>query len=187
MSEDNRVDRDDLEPPKHGAAGAERWSAYLDWVRQEIIDGVLSLTPEEQRTTRLPSGWTPIELLSHVLHMEQRWFIWGFLGEPVRDPWGDWTVDEPWDSELGGRWHVPAEVTVEELAAGLWAIGERTRIVLRNYPLDAVAEPSGRFLADPPTLEWICFHVLAEYARHAGQLDVAVEIAGRTGEEPGDE
>ena len=38
---------------------------------------------------RLPSGWTPLELLDHVAHMEQRWFVWGFLGEPVADPWGD--------------------------------------------------------------------------------------------------
>jgi hypothetical protein len=27
-------------------------------------------------------------------------------------------------------------------------------------------------------LAWICFHVLQEYARHAGHLDVAVELAG---------
>ncbi len=45
----------------------------------------------------MPSGWTPIELLSHVLHMEQRWFVWGFLGEAVDDVWGDWTIDNPWD------------------------------------------------------------------------------------------
>ena len=31
---------------------------------------------------------------------------------------------------------------------------------------------------EPPTLAWICFHVLQEYARHAGHLDVAVELAG---------
>ncbi len=115
MSEDNRVDRDDLEPPKHGAAGAERWSAYLDWVRADLAATVLSLPEQERRTSRLPSGWTPIELLSHVLHMEQRWFVWGFLGEPVDEPWGDWTVDEPWDDELGGRWHVAEDVTAEAL------------------------------------------------------------------------
>jgi hypothetical protein len=27
-------------------------------------------------------------------------------------------------------------------------------------------------------LAWICFNVLQEYARHAGHLDVAVELAG---------
>jgi uncharacterized damage-inducible protein DinB len=177
MSEDQRVDRDDLEPGKHRPAGAPRWSAYLDWVRDDLATTVLALSEEERRTTRLPSGWTPIELLSHVLHMEQRWFVWGFLGEPVDDPWGDWSVDEPWDEDLGGRWVVADDVTAEELAERLQAIGERTRSVLRDYPLDATASPGGRFAEDPPTLEWICFHVLAEYARHAGHLDIAVELA----------
>ena len=36
------------------------------------------------------------------------------------------------------------------------------------------------FDGDPATLGWICFHVLQEYARHAGHLDVAIEI-GATG------
>ncbi|GAA1155086.1 DUF664 domain-containing protein [Nocardioides aquiterrae] len=177
MTDDRRVARADGEPSKHGPAGAARWAAYLDWVRQEIVDGVLGLSDEERRTTRLASGWTPIELLSHVLHMEQRWFVWGFLGEHVDRPWGNWTVDEPWDAEAGGRWAVADEVTVEELVAALWAMGERTRAVLRDFPLDATAAPGGRFAADPPTLEWICFHVLAEYARHAGHLDIVVELA----------
>lgn len=178
MTDDQRMARDDLEPDKHGPAGAARWAAYLDWVRQDIAEAVLALPEEERRTTRLPSGWTPIELLSHVLHMEQRWFVWGFLGEPVDDPWGDWDVDEPWDAEVEGRWVVADDVRAEDLAARLAAIGERTRAILRDVPLETVAAPGGRFAADPPTLEWICFHVLAEYARHAGQLDVAVEIRG---------
>lgn len=176
MSEDNRVDRDDLEPSKHGAAGAKRWAAYLDWVRADLAATVLALPEAEQRTSRVASGWTPIELLSHVLHMEQRWFVWGFLGEPVDEPWGDWTVDEPWDDGLDGRWHVGEDVTAESLVARLERIGERTRGVLRDFPLDAASSPGGRFADDPPTLEWICFHVLAEYARHAGQLDIAVEL-----------
>lgn len=179
MSEDQRVARADGEPSKHGAGGAVRWSAYLDWVRQDIVDAVLRLPEDERRTSRLPSGWTPVELLSHVLHMEQRWFVWGFLGEDVARPWGDWSVDEPWDETREGRWLVADDVTVEELVAGLWAVGERTRTVLRDFPLDATASPGGRFAADPPSLEWICFHVLAEYARHAGHLDIAVELAGR--------
>ena len=176
MTEDNRVGRNPGEPAKQGAAGADRWIGYLDWVRADIAEAVLGLDPADQRTARVPSGWTPIELLSHVLHMEQRWFVWGFLGEEVAEPWGDWTVDEPWDDDADGRWHVPAEVTAEDLAARLDAMGARTREVLRSHPLDAVSSPGGRFADDPPTLEWICFPVLAEYARHAGHLDIVVEI-----------
>jgi uncharacterized damage-inducible protein DinB len=180
---DQRVARNPGEPAKDGPPGATRWSAYLDWVRAEMVDGVLALSPEDQRTPRVRSGWTPLELLSHVLHMEQRWFVWGFLGERVDEPWGDWNVDEPWSSDDAGetrqqaRWQVPDDVTAEQLAARLEAVGERTRGVLRDFPLDATASPGGRFAEDPPTLEWICFHVLAEYARHAGHLDIVVELA----------
>jgi uncharacterized damage-inducible protein DinB len=181
VTEDQRVARDDAEPDKHGPAGAPRWAAYLEWVRRDLAATVLALPEHERRRTRLPSGWTPIEMLSHVLHMEQRWFVWGFLGEPVAEPWGDWTVDEPWDAGLGGRWVVPDDVTAEDLAARLDEIGRRTTGVLRDFPLDATASPGGRFADDPPSLEWICFHVLAEYARHAGQLDVAVELIGPGG------
>jgi hypothetical protein len=178
VSEDQRVARDEGEPAKDGPAGAARWAAYLDWVRADLASTVLGLDEVERRATRLPSGWTPIELLSHVLHMEQRWFLWGFLGEQVDDPWGDWTVDDPWDSDLDGRWAVAEGTTAEELVKRLRAIGERTSSVLQSFPMDATASPGGRFAADPPTLEWICFHVLAEYARHAGHLDIAVELAG---------
>lgn len=171
------------EPRPSGASGAERWADYLDWLRDGLIDAVLALDDTEQRTTRLPSGWTPIELLNHVLHMEQRWFVWGFLAEPVPAPWGDWGRD-PGTGTVAGTapaWRVPPGVTAGELAERLRAVGRRTTEVLAAHDLATTARTGGRFTADPPTLEWICFHVLAEYARHAGHLDVAVEI-GRDGE-----
>ena len=181
MSEDQRVGRHPAEPAKQsGLATPGLWSAYLDWQRGDLLAGVLDLTPAQQRQSVVPSAWTPLELLSHVAHMEQRWFVWGFLGEPVPDPWGDWDTDEPWEKP-GGRWLVAEEMTAELLAARLEEVAERTRQVLREHPLDAVSSPGGRFADDPPTLEWICFHVLAEYARHAGHLDIAVELLTSSG------
>ena len=123
--------RDTAEPPKSGAAGAERWIGYLDWLRSDLAAAVLALSEADQRTPRVPSGWTPLELLSHVLHMEQRWFVWGFLGEPVAEPWGDWNVEEPWLSDDAdetrprARWTVAESTTAEELAARLREIGAR--------------------------------------------------------------
>jgi uncharacterized protein DUF664 len=61
---------------------------------------------DELRTSRLPSGWAPLELLKHLVHVERRWLVWGFEGEPVDDPWAD---------ERDGRRHVPVE---ENLADG---------------------------------------------------------------------
>jgi uncharacterized damage-inducible protein DinB len=183
VTEDQRTARDNREPDQHAPAGAPRWSAYLDWVRADLAATVVALSAERQRQTLVPSGWAPIELLSHVLHMEQRWFVWGFLGEPVDEPWGDWSVEEPWDPAADGRWVVADDVTAERLAERLDAVGARTRRILRDFPLDATAAPGGRFADDPPTLEWICFHVLAEYARHAGHLDIVVELSA--GPRPG--
>jgi uncharacterized damage-inducible protein DinB len=172
------------EPEKDGPAGARRRAAYLDWIREDAIRAVLALTPEQQRGMRVPTGWSPLELLNHLLHMEQRWFVWGFLGEPVEQPWGDWNLPEPWTSDDSdevrpeARWQVDDAVTAEELAHRLRAVGDRTRTVVLQTPLDTRGAAGGRFGEDPPTLEWICFHVLTEYARHAGHLDVSVEVLG---------
>lgn len=190
MSEDGRVSRNPSEPGKSGPSGAARWADYLDWVREDIIEAVLALPSKEQRDSRLPSGWTPIELLSHVMHMERRWFIWGFLGQPVDRPWGDWNTDEPWRAESGGenprraRWAVPQETTAEDLAELLRSVGQTTRSVLLGHSLCDAGRVGDRFGSDPPTLEWICFHVLAEYARHAGHLDIVCEMSTADSVEP---
>lgn len=184
MNEEHRISSGPREPGKGAPGGAQRWADYLGWLREDIIAAVLSLSPAEQREMRVPSGWSPLELLNHLLHMEQRWFSWGFLGELVDDPWGDWNVAEPWESDdtdetrPSAQWQVPDDVTPEGLAALLRAVGERTQDVLQEYELDTPAHSGGRFGKDPPTLEWICFHVLAEYARHAGHLDISIEVLG---------
>ena len=170
-----------IEPDHHTEA---LWPAYLDFYREEAIAKVDALDPAEQRITRLPSGWTPIELLSHLLHMERRWFVWGFLGERVADVWGDWNTPEPWvdedvdESRQTARWAVPDDVTVAQLADRLRTVGRRTTEILAAYPPLTVAAEGPRFSADPATLEWICFHVLQEYARHVGHLDIVAELAG---------
>ncbi|WP_407320668.1 DinB family protein [Isoptericola halotolerans] len=152
--------------------------AYLDYYRAAVERKLDGMTEAQLRTSRLPSGWTPSELLIHLVHMERRWFVWGFLAEQVPDPWGDHADGEP-----DGPWQVPDGVSPAELVAALHAGGERTREILAEHDLAARGAVGGRFTADPPTLTWICFHVLQEYARHAGHLDVARELSdGATGE-----
>ena len=53
------------------------------------------------------------------------------------------------------------------------------QLVLAEPDLGEIAWTEGRFRdSEPPSLRWICFHVLQEYARHAGHLDIVVELAG---------
>ena len=129
----------------------------------------------------MPSGWTPLELLSHVLHMEQRWFVWGFLGEQVDEPWGDWTVDEPWDEDdgpaLAGR--SPTTSPPRSWRSG-WSVGERTDADAgRARPRrGAAVAAAGASPTIPPTWSGSASTCWQEYARHAGHLDIVVELAG---------
>ncbi|TQL02607.1 DUF664 domain-containing protein [Cellulomonas sp. SLBN-39] len=169
----------DVEPRVDSADPAVQMVAYLDYYRAAAARKVLGLAPDQQRTSLLPSGWTPLELLSHLVHMEQRWFAWGFHAEQVDQPWGDKAGGTD-----AGRWHVPDDVTAADLAERLHAGGERTTQILTTVPWSTRGTIGGRFTAEPtPTLAWIAFHVLQEYARHVGHLDVARELAdGTTGE-----
>ncbi len=74
--------------------------------------------------------------------------------------------------------------TLPSLLADLLDQAGRTRAIVESHDLDEVGKPGDRWDgADPATLERVLFHLLQEYARHLGQLDVVVEVAtGRSGE-----
>lgn len=160
----------ELHEPRPSVAGpAEMFSDYLDWYRETAVAKVAALPPEAQRSSLVPSGWSPLELLNHLAHMEQRWFVWGFLGEQVAEPRGD---------RDGDRWSVAQSRTVDDVVGFLRDVGRRTSGILASTPLERTGELGGGFSENPPNLRWICFHVLQEYARHVGHLDIVVELAG---------
>jgi uncharacterized damage-inducible protein DinB len=149
--------------------------SYLDYYRAVIIDRVAALPSQELGRSRLPSGWTPRELLQHLTYVERRWLEWGFEDPDVPDPWGD---------QLDGRWHVAPERSLDDLLAALRDRGDRTRQIVQAHALTDVGLPGERWGdASPATLERVLFHLLQEYARHAGHLDIVAELAmGQTGE-----
>jgi hypothetical protein len=60
----------------------------------------------------------------------------------------------------------------------------RRRAIITAHHLDEVGKPGERWDgADPATLERVLFHLVQEYARHLGQLDVVVELATGLSEE----
>lgn len=163
--------------PEPGSSTSESalFAGYLDYFRSEVRRKTADLDDADLVTSRLPSGWTAAELVSHLAHMERRWFVWGFLGEPVESPWGDQDAD--------GRW--TTATPIGELLDALDRGGTRTSGILATHRLTSLAAVGGRFSAEspPPNLLTIAFHVLQEYARHVGHLDVVRElIDGTTGE-----
>jgi hypothetical protein len=158
-------------PPSALADTIELHLQYLDHYRGVIETKLTGLSEDDLRGSRLPSGWSPLELLRHLVFVERRWLRWGFAGEPVDHPWGD-TGDDP-----DGRWEVGADDTLEGLLVALHEGGELTRRLATGVDPATLGAAGGRFDTDDrPTLNWILFHVLQEYARHAGHLDVAREL-----------
>lgn len=148
---------------------------YLDFFRDAAARRVADLEDADLDRSVLPSGWTPLQLLSHLAHMERRWLVWGFLGEPVPEPWGDEDAAGAWVTDRSRH------ALLEALADG----GRRTREIVETHDLQEHGTLGGRFTDEPaPTLLTILFHVLQEYARHVGHLDIVRElIAGTTGED----
>lgn len=148
---------------------------YLDYFRSVLADKVQGLPEAQLRRSILPSGWTPLQLVKHLRYVELRWLVWGFEGQPVEQPFGD-TRDD--------RWYIADDETLVDLLGSLDTQGQRTRAVVRAHELAEVGRPGPRWEgAAPPTLERVLFHLLQEYARHVGHLDVVRELSdGRVGE-----
>lgn len=161
------------EPTDPAASRAEVFLRYLDYFRTQAIEKVTALPEPEARTSRLPSGWTPLELLVHLTAMERRWIEWRFEGRPLPDPWAD---------QPEGHWQAPAGTSVADVVAELTERGAYTSTFVESTDLNTEGIP-GPGWKGTATLERVLFHMLQEYARHLGHLDIATELAdGPTGE-----
>jgi len=163
------------EPTNPVGSRADVFLSYLDYFRSTLVDKLQDLSDDELRHSRLPSGWTPIELLKHLTYVELRWLVWGFQGLDVGDPWGD---------NRGEHWFVTPDETLADLLTALHSQAARSRAIVEAHELTDVGQPGDRWDgADPATLERILFHLVQEYARHVGHLDIVRElIDGKVGE-----
>jgi uncharacterized damage-inducible protein DinB len=147
---------------------------YLDWYRETLIRKLDGLSEAQLRTPAGPLGWSPLGLVKHLGWVERRWMRWGFDAEDVV-PWppgGD--TEEFGAGEPAG-----------DILAAYDAEVRRSRELAAGAALTDVARLGGRFTTpeQAPPLARILFHLLQEYARHVGHLDIARElIDGTTGE-----
>ena len=158
------------EPTKPYADDRQVLLGYLDYFRATLLEKCQGI---DVHATTLPSGWTPAELLHHLRHVERRWLEWGFEGHAVENPWADWQ---------DGRWHTTDDLPA--LTAALQDQASTTRRIVESHELDDQGQPGERWAgAAPATLRRVLLHLVQEYARHAGHLDVVRELRdGRAGE-----
>lgn len=163
-------------PGAHVSDPRELLLGYLDWYREALMRKIAGLSDEQLRTQIDPLGWSPLGLVKHLGWVERRWLRWGFAAEDVLAylPGGD-------DAE----WSVPGEDSAGDVLAAYRTEVDTAKTVVAGAALADRARLGGRFRTpgEAPTLGRILFHLLQEYARHVGQLDVARELVdGQTGE-----
>jgi uncharacterized damage-inducible protein DinB len=143
---------------------------YLGYFRATLAAKLRSLPEAELHASRLPSGWAPLELIKHLTYVERRWLEWGFEGQPVGDPWGD---------QRDGRWRLEPGDNLATLLDAAQAQAARSDAIISRHALTEHGQPGERWSGNPPaTLERVLFHLLQEYARHLGHLDIVAELAG---------
>jgi uncharacterized damage-inducible protein DinB len=150
---------------------------YLDFFRGMVATKLDGLSDADLTGSVVPSGWTPSGLVHHLVNVERRWLEWGFLGRQIDAPWRDRADDHGW---------VTLAVPLADLRTMLDEVAARTREIVEAHELTEGSALTGRFRdADTaPQLQWILLHLIQEYARHVGHLDIARELVdGRTGEE----
>jgi hypothetical protein len=93
-------------------------------------------------------------------------------------------VDEPWGDHLGDRWYVAPEDTLDSLVGALRSRGIQSAEIVQRHDLDDLGLPGPRWSGEEPaTLERVLFHLVLEYARHLGHLDIYAELVeGQIGE-----
>ena len=149
-------------------------TGYLDWYRKALLRKIEGLSDSQLRTAMAPMEWSPLGLVQHLTWVEHRWLRWGFLAAAV-DP------HPPGDDE----WRVPDDRSPAAVLASWTAEVAHSGQVIAGAALDQQAAVGGRFATpeQAPPLARILFHLLQEYARHVGQLDIVRELLdGRTGE-----
>ncbi len=145
---------------------------YLDYFRSRLADKLEALPEGELRSSRLPSGWTPAALANHLAHVELRWLEWGFEGQEI-----EFAIRSA--DRRDGRFYVEDDVSLGDLLAALAAQGARTRAIVQSHDLADIGQPGPAWEGQElPVLERILLHLIQEYARHLGQLDVVSELAG---------
>ena len=164
-----------VEPP-FLAAERESLDSWLDFHRATTLQKVEGLDPEQLcRRSVPPSTLSPLGIVRHLGIVEDCWLHEVLLGEEQPDPYC--TPENPDGDLLDGT---PATAEAD-LAAYRERVAAAREAQASWTVLDSPVRGSlgGREL----NLRWILIHLIEEYARHNGHLDLLREaIDGRTGE-----
>lgn len=144
--------------------------AWLQHQRDHALGILEGLDATQLRQAALPSGWSCLEMIAHLVALERFWFRAVVAGNPA--------AAEPLDGEPSD-WRVPEGMTVAEVFAAYQREAATTDVILRATSLDAApawwpVELFGAWRLG--SVREVVLHTLTETASHTGHLDAAREL-----------
>ncbi len=155
---------------------AETLLAFLAYQRGTVLRKIGGLTPAQlcERAV-VPSNLSPLGLVRHLTEVERYWLTEVLLGEDLPDLYC--SLDDRDGDFHGGT----PETAAFDVAAWIGAV-EAAKANVAAWP-DLDQPVRGQRGGQALTLRWILVHLIEEYARHLGHLDLLREsIDGTTGE-----
>jgi uncharacterized damage-inducible protein DinB len=155
--------------------------AWIDHHRDTIRAQTAGLDADQLAAT-IPGHPTVMTLggmLKHLAFVEQWWFTVVVHDRPPAGLWADvdWAADQDWDWS-SARHDTPEALRAmfdDEVARSDAALDE----ALSTGDLDQLGRRA-RSNGEAASLRWILFHVVEEYARHAGHADLIRESVDGT-------
>ena len=148
---------------------------FLEWYRATVFLKVEGLTDEQAaRRATPPSPLSLLGIVRHMAEVERAWFRRRFAGETAPPIYYT-------DDDRDGDMFPPRDATLAEAIATI-----ETEIAAARTIADAASlDQHGAVLLDgePVNMRWILVHMIEEYARHCGHMDLLREaVDGQTGD-----
>jgi hypothetical protein len=146
----------------------ELWIRWLDKQRRHAIEILDGLSDADLRRTVVPSGWSPIGMIGHLIHIENFWFRRVLKNDEAAP------LELPPDIEFA----VDPAIPVDDLFTLYRREIELANANIRATPLDAEPQWWPDYFADwrLDSLQQILLHTSTEIACHAGHMDIAREL-----------
>jgi hypothetical protein len=161
-------------PPDPSPAAPERviLDEFLNYYRVVFRRKVEGVGDDAARTAPCPpSELTIMGLVRHMAEVERSWFQRGITGEDAAPIY--YSDDDP-----DGDFHVGPTDTLDEALHTWQAEVELAQTIAAGAELDDLDR-----LREQYSVRWILVHMIEEYARHCGHLDLIREaIDGATGD-----
>lgn len=152
------------------ATTAKPYSGLTDQIQRQL-DSIIEMAIQVDRAgvTHVPlrSRWTVAGLLNHQRYVIRFWIANVVVGADLPVPWTDDLPHEDWNAD--------PEAAIETFVEALRQEWKDALSLLAEYPpgeLASLADDDG----SRPTVDWVLSHLLAEVARHAGNMDAVCEM-----------